>query len=60
MGKTIDSGDDMGGIFPKTIKDNPERLFSYLVGGLDDADGAFGCGKGFMTGQKSKTFGLFL
>ena len=43
---------------PETVEDDAQRLLAGLVGVADDADRAFGGGKGLVAGQEGEALGL--
>ena len=58
IGKAIDSGNNISGVFAQAVEDDAQRLFAGTVSGAGDTDRAFCGGEGFMTGQESETFGF--
>ena len=58
IGEAVDAGDDLSGILAEAVQDDAQRGLARLVGVADDADGAFGGGKGLMTGQEREALGL--
>ncbi len=59
IGEAVDAGDDLGGILAEAVQDDPQRLGADLVGGLGDADRAFGGGEGLVAGQEGEALGFF-
>ena len=59
VGETIDTRDDLCGVFAQTIEDTAQGLFTYFVGFGGNFDGTFGSGKRLVTGQEGEAFGLF-
>ena len=58
IGEAVDAGDDLSGILAEAVQNDAQRGLACLVGVADDADGAFGGGKGLMTGQEREALGL--
>ena len=58
IGKAVDPGDDLRSVLAQAVQDDPQGFLTSLVGGAGNADGAFGGGKGLMTGQEGEALGL--
>ena len=59
VGESVDSADDEGGVFSESVEDDAKWGFADFVGGAGESDGAFGGGKGFVTGEEGEAFGIF-
>ena len=59
IGETVDSRDDLSGVFTKTVQDDAEGLLANDVRLGSNADGAFRSCEGLMTCQEAEALGLF-
>ena len=55
IGEAVDTVDDLGGVLAETVEDDAQRLFAGLVRVADNADRAFGGGKGLAPAPTSYT-----
>ena len=55
IGEAVDAADDLGGVLAETVEDDAQRLLAGLVCVADDADRAFGGGKGLEPAPTSYT-----
>ena len=59
ISKAVDAGNDICGVFTKTVQDDTQRLLADFVRRAGDTDGTLCCGEGFMPGKETEAFRLF-
>ena len=57
-GKTVDTGNDLSGVFSKTVQDNTQRFLTYFVSFLSDTDSTLSSCEGLMSSQEAEALCL--
>ena len=58
VSESVDTADNLGGVFAESVEDNSQRLAAHFVGSAGYFDSAFGCGKRLVSGEESEALSL--